>query len=75
VWWDLLLPVLNFMLTFTLPTALQEAHRSQQTVFFNVPSCAPTTAARGPHIIGRQLGLVGVLHTWGRYLADRPRIH
>jgi len=76
---DLLLPVPYFMLTFTLPAALQEAARSQQTLFYNVLFRASAAAAQGlardPRFVGGQLGLVGVLHTWGRNLAYHPHIH
>jgi hypothetical protein len=76
---DLLLPVPYFMLTFTLPAALQEAARSQQTLFYNVlyraSAAAAQALARDPRFVGGQLGLVGVLHTWGRNLAYHPHIH
>lgn len=76
---DLLLPVPYFMLTFTLPAALQEAARSQQIVFYNVlfraSAAAAQALARDPRFVGGQLGLVGVLHTWGRNLAYHPHIH
>jgi hypothetical protein len=43
---ELLLPVPYFMLTFTLPAALQEAARSQQTLFYNVLFRASAAAAQ-----------------------------
>lgn len=67
------------MLTFTLPAALQEAARSQHTLFYNVlfraSAAAAQALARDPCFVDGQLGLVGVLHTWGRNLAYHPHIH
>jgi hypothetical protein len=76
---DLLLPVPYFMLTFTLPAALCEAVRSHQSIFYNLLFRASADAAQrlaqDPHFVGGQLGLVGVLHTWGRNLSYHPHIH
>jgi hypothetical protein len=76
---DLLLPVPYFMLTFTLPAALNEIVRSNQSLFYNllfrVSAAATQHLAKDPRFVGGQIGMVGILHTWGRNLAYHPHIH
>ena len=76
---DLLLPVPYFMLTFTLPGALREVVRQHQhllyTTLFRASAAATQQLAADPRFVGGQLGLVGVLHTWGRNLAYHPHVH
>ena len=76
---DLLLPVPYFLLTFTLPAELRTLARSNQRLFydllFRTSAEAAQSLARDPRFVGGQLGLVGVLHTWGRNLAYHPHVH
>jgi hypothetical protein len=76
---DLLLPVSYFLLTFTLPVAFNEVARSHQSLFydllFKISAAATQQLAQDPRWIGGQLGMVGVLHTWGRNLAYHPHVH
>ena len=76
---DLLLPVPYFMLTFTLPAALNEIVRSHQNLLYNllfrVSAAATQHLAQDPRFVGGQIGLVGILHTWGRNLAYHPHLH
>jgi hypothetical protein len=76
---DLLLPVPYFMLTFTLPAALSEIVRSNQSMLYNllfrISAAATQHLAKDPRFVGGQIGLVGILHTWGRNLAYHPHIH
>jgi hypothetical protein len=76
---DLLLPVPYFMLTFTLPAALRPVARSHQTLvydlLFQASAAATQHLAQDPRFVGGQLGLIGVLHTWGRNLCYHPHIH
>jgi len=76
---DLLLPVPYFMLTFTLPSGLNEVIRSHPVemydLLFRVSAAATQELAKDPRFVGGQIGLVGVLHTWGRNLAYHPHIH
>lgn len=76
---DLLLPVPYFLLTFTLPAAFNEVVRSHQSLlydlFFKTSAAATQQLAQNPRWIGGQIGMVGVLHTWGRNLAYHPHIH
>jgi hypothetical protein len=75
----LLLPVPYFMLTFTLPQALRTLARSQQKFFyhtlFQTSAAATKKLAADPRFIGGQIGMIGVLHTWGRDLCYHPHVH
>lgn len=76
---DLLLPVPYFMLTFTLPEAMRPIARSHQTLMydllFRTSAAATQHLARDPRFVGGQIGMVGVLHTWGRTLIFHPHVH
>lgn len=76
---NLLLPVPYFLLTFTLPAGLRRVARSNQTLIFNLlfrtSAAASQLLARDPRFVGGQIGMVGVLHTWGRNLAYHPHVH
>jgi hypothetical protein len=77
--WAMLLPVPYFMLTFTLPAALRPIARQHQTLIydrlFRSSAAATQHLADDPRFIGGELGLVGVLHTWGRTLTYHPHVH
>lgn len=74
-----LLPIPHFMLTFTLPSELRALARSQQKLFYNVlfraSAAATQKLALDPARLGGQIGMMGVLHTWGRNLAYHPHVH
>jgi len=76
---DLLLPVPYFLLTFTLPDSLRDLARSQQRLFystlFRTSAAAAQKLAQDPDYVGGQIGMVGVLHTWGRDLTYHPHVH
>jgi hypothetical protein len=67
------------MLTFTLPAPLRLVARSHQAplydLLFRTSASATQHLAADPRFIGGQLGLVGVLHTWGRTLTYHPHVH
>ncbi len=75
----LLLPVPYFLLTFTLPAGFNEVTRSHQRLLydllFKTSAAATQQLAQDPRWLGGQIGMVGVLHTWGRNLAYHPHIH
>lgn len=75
----LLLPVPYFLVTFTLPAALREIARyNQQAIYhllFRASAEALQELAWEPRFVGGQMGLVGVLHTWGRNLCYHPHVH
>jgi putative transposase/transposase-like zinc-binding protein len=75
----LLLPVPYFLLTFTVPASLNEVIRSHQRLLydllFKTSAAATQQLAHAPRWLGGQIGMVGVLHTWGRNLAYHPHVH
>jgi hypothetical protein len=76
---NLLLPVSYFLLTFTLPDELIRLARSHQKLFydllFRASAAATQQLAHDPRFVGGQIGIVAVLHTWGRSLAYHPHVH
>ena len=76
---ELLLPVPYFLLTFTLPVSLKKIARGNQTIFYNLffrsSAAATQKLASDPRFVGGKIGMVGVLHTWGRNLVYHPHIH
>jgi hypothetical protein len=75
----MLLPVPYFLLTFTLPAGLRELARHQPRLIydllFRMSAEATQKLAQDPRFVGGQVGMVGVLHTWGRNLAYHPHVH
>lgn len=76
---ELLLPVPYFMLTFTLPAELRPLTRTHQRLVYNLLFRASSTAmqqlAQDERLVGGQLGMMGILHTWGRNLSYHPHVH
>lgn len=76
---DILLPVPYFLVTFTLPDELRDVARSNQKlvydVLFRMSAQAMQKLGADPRFVGGQMGMVGVLHTWGRNLSYHPHIH
>ena len=75
----LLLPMPYFLLTFTVPAEFNTVARRYQSSFydllFKTSAAATQQLAQDPRFIGGLIGMVGVLHTWGRNLAYHPHIH
>ncbi len=76
---ELLLPTPYFMVTFTVPSTLHDVVRRHQKVVYNIlfrsSAAALQDLAWDPRYIGGQIGMVGVLHTWGRQLNYHPHVH
>jgi predicted RNA-binding Zn-ribbon protein involved in translation (DUF1610 family) len=76
---DLLLPVGYFLLTFTLPEGLRPVARSNQRLVYDLLFRASAEAiqqlGREERWVGGQMGMLGVLHTWGRNLTYHPHVH
>jgi hypothetical protein len=74
-----LLPLPYFMVTFTLPAGLHEVARRYQTIVYNIlfrtSARALQTLAWDPRHVGGEIGMIGVLHTWGRDLSYHPHVH
>ena len=68
-----------FMLTFTLPAELRRMARSHQKLFyhllFRTSADAVQKLGHDPRFVGGRMGMVSVLHTWGRNLAYHPHVH
>jgi hypothetical protein len=67
------------MVTFTLPAALHQVTRSRQKTVYNIlfrtSAAALQKLAWDPRYVGGKIGMVGVLHTWGRTLSYHPHVH
>lgn len=74
-----LLPVGYFHLVFTVPQELHAGLRSRQTelysLFMQAAARATLQLAADPHYVGGRVGMLAVLHTWGRTLAYHPHLH
>jgi len=75
----MLLPVPYFLLTVTLPGELRATARNNQRLvydlLFRASAGAIQSLAQDERFVGGQIGMVGVLHTWGRNLAYHPHVH
>jgi Putative transposase/Transposase zinc-binding domain len=76
---ELLLPVVHFLVTFTLPEELRRVARSNQKTVYNILFRASSEAmhklASDERFVGGRLGMVAVLHTWTRALVYHPHVH
>lgn len=76
---SILLPAPYFLVTFTLPDGLRDVARSNQKLvydaLFRMSAQAMQKLGADPRFVGGQMGMVGVLHTWGRNLSYHPHIH
>lgn len=76
---SLLLPTPYFLLTFTLPAEIRALAFGHQNLIYNLlfrtSAAAAQSLAQDPRFVGGQIGLIGVLHTWGRNLSYHPHIH
>lgn len=76
---DALLAVPYFMVTFTIPHELHRLARRHQKIVYNILFRSSAEAlqqlAQDPRYIGGQIGMIGVLHTWGRDLSYHPHVH
>ena len=74
-----LLPVDYYLVTFTLPAQLRglvwHHQRRLYHTLFSVAQATLNQFAGNDRRIGRELGLVGVLHTHSRRLAFHPHVH
>lgn len=74
-----LLPVEYFLVTFTVPEAVRFAFAVRpelmHDLLFAQSAAALQAVAARPRHLGGELGMVGVLHTWGRQLQHHPHVH
>jgi uncharacterized protein (UPF0212 family) len=74
-----LLPTHYFLVTFTLPSELRRAARSNQKVIYNQlfqsSAAALQKLAKDPRFVGGDIGMMGGLHTWKRDMSYHPHVH
>ena len=74
-----LLPVPYFLVTCTVPAELRPAFAARPEVlhdlFFAQAAAALQQIAAMPRHLGAELGMLAVLHTWGRQLQRHPHLH
>ncbi len=74
-----LLDVPYFHLVFTLPQQIRPLVRSNQkvmyTILFKAAVYALNKLAADKRYLGGQMGIIAVLHTWGRALNYHPHLH
>jgi len=74
-----LLPVEYFLVTFTVPAELRFAFQARpellHDLLFAAAAAALQAVAAIPRHLGGELGMIGVLHTWGRQLQHHPHLH
>ncbi len=74
-----LLPVPYFHVVFTLPSQLRPLARYNQRIVYGLlfKAASETLQALGkdPKHIGGDIGLIAVLHTWGRNMDFHPHVH
>jgi hypothetical protein len=74
-----LLPVPYYLITFTVPEKLRPWLRSHQkegyAALLRESAATLQDVAANPKYLGAELGLLAVLHTWGRQLQFHPHVH
>jgi hypothetical protein len=74
-----LLPVPYFHVVFTLPNVLDRIALANPKVVYGLlmQTAADTLleVAANPELLGAQIGLLAVLHTWGQNLQFHPHVH
>ena len=74
-----LLPVPYYLITFTVPAALRPWLRSHPkpgyAALLRQSAGALQDVAANPKYLGAELGVLSVLHTWGRQLQYHPHVH
>jgi hypothetical protein len=74
-----LLPVPYFLVTFTVPEQLRPVFLARPALLhdllFAQAAAALQAVASRPRLLGAVLGMVAVLHTWGRQMQYHPHLH
>jgi hypothetical protein len=74
-----LLPVGYFHIVFTIPSMLNDlALRNQKEIYNLIFKAASETLlelGKDSKYLGAEIGLIGILHTWGQNLMDHPHLH
>lgn len=74
---DAMLPVPHFHIVFTLPAQLRALCKSHPTAMYNLllRTCGEVLIELGKDVLGAQLGVTVVLHTWTRDLQYHVHAH
>jgi hypothetical protein len=74
-----LLPVPYCHAIFTLPEELRDPVRSRQKTLYGALMTAAAESlqqlAADPHYVGGKIGILAVLHTWGKAMVHHPHVH
>jgi len=74
-----LLPIAYYLITFTVPEGLRKWLRSHQkqgyALLLRQSAATLQEVAARPKYLGAELGILSVLHTWGRQLQFHPHVH
>jgi Putative transposase/Transposase zinc-binding domain len=74
-----LLPVPYYLITFTVPEGFRPWLRSHQkegyALLLHHSAATLQDVAARPKYLGAELGILSVLHTWGRQLQFHPHVH
>ena len=74
-----LLPVPYYLITFTVPAELRDWLRSHQKLGYDLllkqSAATLQDVASQEKYLGAEVGVVNVLHTWGRQLQYHPHVH
>lgn len=72
-----LLPARYFHLTFPLPAALRDVARRHQHIVCGtmLQAAAESLQTLAKDRLGGRLGIIAILHTWGRSLPWHPHVH
>lgn len=74
-----LLPVPYYHVVFTVPRCVAElALQNRRVVYgilFQAASRALLRLGRDPRLLGGEMGVLAVLHTWGQNLSHHPHLH
>lgn len=74
-----LLPVPYFLVTFTVPEELRPLFAARpellHDLLFAQAAAALQSVADRPRLLGAVLGMIAILHTWGRQLQHHPHLH
>lgn len=74
-----LLPIPYYLITFTVPEGLHRWLRAHQkegyALLLRESATTLQEVAARPKYLGAELGILSVLHTWGRQLQFHPHVH
>lgn len=74
-----LLPINYFHVVFTIPCEINPLALRNQKIIYNILFRASKETllelAKDPKHMGAEIGMIGILHTWGQTIIDHPHMH